>query len=100
MEGQDSTRGLLGGHKAAISLQGGESYLRNRKRSWDPQGASWAGAEPNLPGWGEKDISEAVRRILQICNGPSRQVESCEKPIELVKLFQKQCKRFWESQMA
>lgn len=32
---------------------------------------------------------EAVQRILEIQKGPSGWVESCEKPIELVKLFQR-----------
>lgn len=48
VEGLNSTRGLLGGHKVMISLQGRESYFRNREISWESQGAFWAGTELQL----------------------------------------------------
>ena len=63
-----------------------EAVLRGRIS----QGASWVGTEPRSPYEVEKFTSETGEN-LGIHN--SGQVESCEKPIELVKLFQKQCKR-------
>lgn len=48
------------------------------------------GTEPWFALGAEKDILKAVQSILEICKGPSGWVEICEKPIEQVKLFQKQ----------
>lgn len=53
------------------------------------QGVSWAGPEPLFPQRVEKDILEAEQRILEIHKEPSGWMESCEKPPEMVKLFQK-----------
>lgn len=38
MERQESTRGLLGGYKATISLPGGESYLETEKSGESARG--------------------------------------------------------------
>lgn len=68
VDGSRVARGLPGGHRVTICLGSRESYFGN-------------------------STSNSESR-----EGPAGWAESCKKPTELAKLFQKHHKQFWESQ--
>ena len=94
--GEDISRGLLGGHRARISLRSGESYLRNRARNWESTRCLLGGHRAATCLGDRGDVGNSAD-YPDLCKGPPGQVQSFDLPRGQRKVSQKQYKRSWES---